>query len=169
MIPYASPAAMEQDDYLTRGVLTRRVVAWLIDAALIALLLGAAWSGGVVLGVLTLGLALPLLGWLPVLPFLYTWLSIASPLSATPGQALLGLTVVHDDDFGAPSLWQALASAIGYYLTMALGVIWLAIAILTTRRRTLHDMLAGLVVVRSRALTEPPGSWNMPGGGWTPR
>lgn len=168
MIPYASPAAMEQDDYLTSGVLLRRVVAWGLDAALMALLIGGAWSGGVVLGALTLGLALPLLGWLPILPLLYTWFSIASPLSATPGQALLGLAVVRDEDFGPPGLARALVSAIGYYLTLALGAIWLAIALLTTRRRTLHDMVAGLVVVRARALTRPAASWNMGGGGWTP-
>lgn len=160
MIPYASHDAMLQDDMLTTGVLRRRVFAWLIDAALIATLVAAAWSFGVVLGLLTLGLAFPLLGGLPALPILYTWLSIASPLSATPGQALLGLTVRRDDDLGPPTLMQALVSSLGYYFTVALGAIWLAVAILTTRRRTLHDMVSGLVVVRSRALTSQ-AAWNM--------
>jgi uncharacterized RDD family membrane protein YckC len=169
MIPYPSPDAMLQDDILTTGVLSRRVFAWIIDAALIAILVGAAWSFGVLLGVLTLGLAMPLLGGLPALPVLYTWLSIASPLSATPGQALLGLTVRRDDDLGRPTLLQALVSAVGYYVTMVLGAIWLGVAILTTRRRTLHDMVSGLVVVRSRALTAEAAGWNMRGGGWTPR
>jgi uncharacterized RDD family membrane protein YckC len=166
MIPYTSPDVMLQDDILTTGVLSRRVFAWIIDAALISMLVGAAWSFGVVFGLLTLGLALPLLGGLPALPILYTWLSIASPLSATPGQALLGLTVRRDDDLGRPGLAQALVSTIGYYLTVALGAIWLAVAILTTRRRTLHDLVSGLVVVRARALTPQPAGWNMRGGSW---
>lgn len=169
MIPYASAEAMRHDDFLTDGVLSRRVAAWFVDATVIALLLGAAWSGGLVLGVLTFGLALPLLGWLPVLPLLYTWLSVASPLSATPGQALFGLAVVRDDDLDRPGPWQALASAFGYYLTVALGGVWLAVALLTTRRRTLHDMVSGLVVVRARALTGGFGAPNIGGGGWTPR
>lgn len=169
MMPYATPDAMLQDEFLTTGVLSRRVFAWIIDAVLIAILVGAAWSIGVVLGVLTLGLAMPLLGGLPALPILYTWLSIISPLSATPGQALLGLTVRRDDDLGPPGAIQALISTIGYYVTMALGVIWLAVAIVTTRRRTLHDLISGLVVVRTRALAAPTASWDMPGGGWTRR
>ncbi|HTN10618.1 MAG TPA: RDD family protein [Acetobacteraceae bacterium] len=169
MMPYATPDAMLEDEFLTTGVLTRRIFAWLIDAVLIAMLVGIAWSFGVLLGVLTLGLAMPLLGGLPALPILYTWLWLASPLSATPGQALLGLTVCRDDDLGPPSVLQALVSAIGYYVTIALGAIWLLVALLTTRRRTLHDLVSGLVVVRRRALTPPAGGWNMPGGGWTPR
>ena len=169
MIPYPNPTTMMQDDYLTTGVLSRRIVAWIIDAALISTLVGAAWSVGVVFGLLTLGLALPLLGGLPALPILYTWLFIASPLSATPGQALLGLTVRRDDDLGRPSLAQALVSTIGYYLTVALGAIWLGVALLTTRHRALHDLVSGLVVIRARALTPPSPSWNMGGGGWNPR
>jgi uncharacterized RDD family membrane protein YckC len=167
------PNALMQDEILTSGVLMRRVAAWWVDAVLIAMLVAAAWSMGVVFGVLTLGLALPLLGGLPALPILYTWLWVASPLSATPGQALFGLSVRRDADLGRPSLTHALVYALGYYVTLCLGAIWLGIALLTVRRRALHDIIGGIVVVRSRALTPPAGSWNMGanrgGGAWTPR
>lgn len=171
MIPYSAEhtSALMQDEMLTRGVLLRRVVAWWIDAALIAALVAAAWGMLMVFGILTLGFGFPLLGGLPAVPILYTWLFIASPLSATPAQALLGLIVRRNDDLGRPTLGEALFFSLGYYLTMALGVIWLAVALLTVRRRTLHDLVAGVVVVRERALTPPAGSWNMPGGEWTPR
>ena len=37
---------------------------------------------------------------------------------------------------------------VGFYVTLALGAVWLVVALLTTRHRTLHDLLSGLVVVR---------------------
>ncbi|OJY77058.1 MAG: hypothetical protein BGP12_05800 [Rhodospirillales bacterium 70-18] len=170
-MPNPSPygMAMLEDDLLTRGVLLRRLVAWWIDALLIAALASIAWTLGLMFVVLTLGLGLPLLAGLPSLGIIYTWLTIASPLSATPGQALLGLTVRRNDDLTRPTLAQALVFAVGYWLTLMTGVIWLGVALLTVRRRTLHDLVSGLVVVRERALTPPAGSWNMPPGGWPPR
>jgi hypothetical protein len=51
---------------------------------------------------------------------------------------------------------------------MAAGIVWTAVAIITTRHRTFHDMLSGLVVARRSALraylTAGPMGWNMPGG-----
>ena len=43
-------------------------------------------------------------------------------------------------------------------------LVTLLFALFTVRRRTLHDLLSGLVVVRSRALTRGLASWNMQGG-----
>ena len=110
--------------------------------------------------------------WLPAVPPLYHFLFLASPLSATPGQALMGLVVRRNDDLGRPDVLEALVSVVGFYVTLALGAIWLVAALLTTRRRTLHDLVAGLVVVRSDALasmlpplTTPQGGWNMRSGG----
>lgn len=168
MIPYPSPSAMQQDEFLTDGVISRRIAAWLVDAVLIGLLFGACWTLGMVFGLLTLGLGFPLLGGLPALPLLYTWLTVLA-LGATPGQALFGLAVRADADLGPPTAGQAAVYALGYYLTMLLGAIWLAVALLSVRHRALHDIAAGLVVVRERALTPPPGSWNMRGRAWTPR
>ena len=158
------------DEWLTGGVLARRVVAFLIDLLLIGVLVAALWAGLVLFGLLTLGLGLPLLGLLPAVPPLYHFLTLASPLSATPGQTLMGLVVRRDSDLGRPDLLEALVSVIGFYVTLALGAIWLAAALVMPRRRTLHDLLAGLVVVRTDALTPPltPGgaAWNMGPGGF---
>jgi uncharacterized RDD family membrane protein YckC len=155
-----------QDDYLTLGVLSRRIWAFLIDSVLITLIVGVLYVIFLLFGLLTLGLGLPLLGVLPMAAPAYHFLFLAGPGSATPGQALMGLRVVRNDDLGRPTVAQALASTIGFYLTLATGAVWLLVALITTRRRTLHDLLANVVVVRTRALTAPAGYWNMSGGPW---
>jgi uncharacterized RDD family membrane protein YckC len=161
------------DDWLTRGVLTRRVLALLIDVLLIGTIVAVLGSGLFLFGLLTLGLGFPLLGLLSAVPPLYHFLFLASPLSATPGQALLGLVVRRDSDLGRPDVLEALVSVVGFYVTVVLGAVWLVVALLTTRRRTLHDLVSGLVVVRADALASltppltPPGAaWNMPPGGF---
>lgn len=152
------------DANLTDGVMLRRVWAWLLDALAIAAVAGVLWVLLVAFGVLTLGLGLPLLGLLPVVPFAYHVGFMAGPGSATPGQALMGLTVRRDDDLGPPSLVQAALFTLGLYVTLAAGAVWFAAALFTVRRRALHDIVAGVVVVRRRALTALPGFGNMRGG-----
>jgi uncharacterized RDD family membrane protein YckC len=152
------------EDLLTEGVLTRRVFAWLIDVLLIALIMVALWFTLMLFGLLTLGLGLPLLGVLPFVPFCYHMLFLAGPPSATPGQSALGLVVRRNDDLGRPTPVQALVSTLLFYVTLATSGLLLLVALFTVHRRTLHDLLSGLVVVRSRALTRSLGSWNMQGG-----
>ncbi len=160
----AQPAAFNgfiPDVSLTQGVLRRRVLAWLIDAAIIAVICAALWACFAVLGVLTLGLGFALFAVLPAVPVLYHWLFVAAPSAATPGQAFMGLVVRREEDLGPVSSFQALVASGGLYLTLALGAVWLAVALVTPRKRTLHDMAAGTIVVRARALTAPAGAWNM--------
>jgi uncharacterized RDD family membrane protein YckC len=153
------------DDYLlTEGVLIRRVFAWLIDVLLIGLICVALLLVLLLFGLLTLGLGLPLLGVLPFVPFAYHMLFLAGPPSATPGQSALRLIVRRNDDFGRPTPAQALVSTLLFYLTLATSGLLLLFALFTVRKRTLHDLVSGLVVVRSRALTRGLGSWNMHGG-----
>ena len=152
------------EDLLTEGVLTRRVFAWLLDVLLIGLIFVALWFVLMLFGLLTLGLGLPLLGVLPFIPFCYHMLFLAGPTSATPGQQALGLIVRRNDDFGRPTPVQAVVSTLLFYATLATTGLLLLVALFTVRRRTLHDLLSGLVVVRARALTRSLGSWNMQGG-----
>jgi uncharacterized RDD family membrane protein YckC len=153
-----------EEELLTDGVLTRRLLAWLVDLVVIGIIVAVMWAALFTFGVMTLGLGMPLLGLLPLGPFLYHFGFLAGPMSATPGQALFGLAVRRNEDFGPPTALQALASTLLYYLTLATSGLLLLVALVTVRKRTLHDLLSGLVVVRSRALTVPAGSWNMPGG-----
>ena len=88
MVTFVPPDLVpDADDMLTDGVLARRILAWLIDAALIGVAM-AAWLGFATgFTVLTLGLGVGVYGMLPAIPLAYSWVSVASPLSATPGQA----------------------------------------------------------------------------------
>jgi uncharacterized RDD family membrane protein YckC len=152
------------DDFLTEGVLTRRVFAWLIDGLLIGLIWVALCVALVLFGLVTLGLGLPMLGILPFVPFCYHLLFLAGPPSATPGQSALGLIVRRNDDLGHPTPAQAVISTLLFYASLALCGLPLLLALFTVRRRTPHDLISGLVVVRTRALTRSLGSWNMQGG-----
>ena len=150
------------DDWITAGVMTRRIVAWLLDVLLVGLTLAVLWFVLLLFGVLTLGIGMPLLGVLPFVPFCYHLFFVAP--SATLGQQALGLAVRRNDDLGPPSFAQAFVYTLAFYLTLATLGWLLLIALFTVRHRTLHDLASGLVVVRARALTGGFGSWNMQGG-----
>lgn len=165
----AYPTGHVLDDApLLEGVLLRRVWAWLIDLLLVGGIVAVLWVVLVGFGLLTLGLGLPLLGLLPVVPLAYHVLFVAGGRSATPGQVMMDLVVRRDQDLGRPSLLQAILFTAGLWLTLGAGVVWLAAALLTTRHRTLHDLVSGVVVVRARALdgalTAPADFGNMPRG-----
>jgi len=154
----------DQDDYLTAGVMFGRCVAWVVDLCLIGLLMGLLYWVLWMFGVLTLGFGFWLLPAVSAVPFAYHMLSLLGARSATPGQRMMGLTVRRDEDFGPPTLAQAAVSTVLYYATLATSGFLLLVALFTTRHRTLHDWLSGLVVVRRRALeslTPSVGPWTM--------
>ena len=161
-------------NWLVDEVLPRRVLAWCLDWVLIAVLAGGLWLSGFTFGLLTLGLGFGVLHLLPAVPLAYHWLSLVSPLSATPGQRMMDLVVRRDQDFGPVSGTEALISVLAFYATLGLGLVWLGLALFTRHNRTPHDLLAGLMVVRARALaaspaatslTRTPPAWNTGLGG----
>ncbi len=150
------------DEWLTEGVMTRRVFAWFIDAIVIAIAIAVLHFLLLAFGVITLGLGWLLLGLLPFVPFVYTVWFVAYGRNATPGQQAVGLVVRRDDDLLPPSGLQALVWTIGLFVTIAAGAFWVLVALITTRHRTLHDLAAGVVVTRSRSLAPRTGIWTMP-------
>ena len=163
----SDPGGHLNSDFFVRGVLSRRCVAWIVDAILVALLVWLAWWVLALFVLATFGLAHMVFGLLPLVPFAYIMLSLLGSRSATPGQRLLGLTVRRDDDLGPPTGLQALVTTLAYYLTLATSGLLLLVALFTTRHRTLHDLVSGLVVVRvdaMDALTAEPTDLNMPLG-----
>jgi uncharacterized RDD family membrane protein YckC len=147
------------------GVIGRRIAAFLLDGVLVGCICGTLWLACAGFSVVTLGLGAPLFRLMPAVPLLYNWVAVASPLSATPGQAMMGLVVRRDDDLGPPGALAALVWTIGFFVTMALGAVLFVVALLTVHKRALHDMVSGLVIVRAQALTALPGFWNMASGG----
>ena len=143
------------DDMPSEGVLTRRLGAWLVDAILLTIAAVLLWVIILIFGLLTFGLGWPLFGLLPLLPISYQWLFLMAPGSATVGMRLFGLTVRRDIDLGPPSPLEALAFTLLFTLTIALGAIWLAAVLVTTRQRTFHEILSGLTVMNARGLDRP--------------
>ena len=131
------------------GLLWRRVFAYLFDAIVIGLLLLAGWGGLLLLGILSFGLLLPLVPLLVALiPIAYHALQIGGRHHATLGMRLFDLEV-RSCTGGQPDVWQGFLMAALFYATLALtGSLILLAALFNDRRRTLHDYLAGVVVVR---------------------
>ena len=154
------------EDAAFAGITWRRVAGWAVDALLQGLILGALHLVLWLAGFITFGLGWFLANGLWVVPIVYVFAFIVSPAQATPGQALLGLRVVRDDDFGRPTPAQALVYAVGFALTWAAGAIWLIAAFFTRRSRCLHDMLAGVAVLREVAV---PGEETGLQAGWAVR
>ncbi|HEX3983235.1 MAG TPA: RDD family protein [Acidisoma sp.] len=140
------------DDSLTWGVPSRRLAAFFIDSFLIALLtFGFALSFAVV-HMMSFGLLHGPAHLILIVGLFYESLWMASPVMATPGQTAMGLSIRRGDDLGRPTLLQTIAFTALLYLTLAAGVIWLGVLFFTHRRRAIHDMVSGLVVVRAGAL-----------------
>ena len=84
----------------------------------------------------------------PLFGLIYHVLQVGSPVSATLGMRLMGLRAWGVMG-GRPSGLQALIHGACYYGSMAVtgGLICL-VALFTGRRQTLHDLLAGIVLLR---------------------
>ena len=148
------------------GITLRRTGGWVVDSLLQALILGGLHLGLWVAGFMTFGLAWFLTSGLWVVPIVYVFAFVASPAQATPGQTLVGVRVVRDDDLGRPTPAQALVYALGFAATWAAGAIWLAAAFFTRRSRCLHDIVAGLAVLREEAVPVEDTTLN---AGWALR
>jgi uncharacterized RDD family membrane protein YckC len=157
-------ARMVRDEEFIAGVMTRRCLAWLLDFMLICLIVLVLWLVLLLFGLLTLGLGFGAMALLPLVPFLYHFLSLLGSASATPGQAIMGLTVRRDEDLGPPTGLQALIFTAVFYVTMATSGLLLLIALFTVRHRTLHDLASDLVVVRRHAFNiwhrQAGDAWN---------
>jgi uncharacterized RDD family membrane protein YckC len=130
---------------LTRGVISRRVLAFVTDCVIIALLWRLTLFGIGMFGLEIrpgLNCVLP-----PILILAYFTLSVGSE-GATPGQRAFGLFVRQDGGFAPPSMAQAFVWSLLLFVSFALACIPFGLAIIDPRRRTAHDVLTGLVIIR---------------------
>ncbi|HEV2000090.1 MAG TPA: RDD family protein [Xanthobacteraceae bacterium] len=137
------------------GVLSRRVIAFLIDMAMLVVAMTAIVLFIALFGLVTLGL-----GWLlfflvgpifVVLAIVYFGSTLASPASATLGMRAMDLEM---------RLWYGTPM---YFLLGAVHVIvfWISVSVFTplilvvglfnARKRLLHDLICGTVVVNNEA------------------
>ena len=127
------------------GVRTRRIVALALDLVLVSILATVIW---IALLILTLGLSLLLLPPLfPLVAFFYNGLTVSGRKMATPGMRALGLELrMHEDGARVPFI-NAAAHALFFYVSWFFPPIFL-VSLVDSEKRCLHDMLAGVTVVR---------------------
>jgi uncharacterized RDD family membrane protein YckC len=131
------------------GLLWRRSIAFCIDAALLL---------GVMLVLMVFNLftffifaGLIFLIWAAPLFVIYDTLTVGSEASATFGMRLMGVQVRSWDGGRATYLHALIASALFWFLVPLTGGLILLAAPFSDRRRHVHDMLSGTVVINARA------------------
>ncbi|MFG1344298.1 RDD family protein [Xanthobacter autotrophicus DSM 431] len=141
-----------QPEYF-EGVLSRRLLACLVDVLMIIGPIALAAVFIFVFGLLTLGLGWMLFFLLSpaffVWAILYNALTLGSPASATLGMRLMELEM--RTWYGAPcySLLGAVHAVLFWVSISALTPFVLLVPLFNDRRRLLHDFLAGTVVVNA--------------------
>jgi uncharacterized RDD family membrane protein YckC len=127
-----------------QGVRTRRIVAVMLDLVLVTLL---SMTIFLVLGFLTLGLAWIILPPIfPAVAFFYNGLTISGWRMATPGMKAMDLEMRLIDGSPTPFL-NAAVQAVLFYVSWMFPPI-LLFSLLSADKRCLHDILAGVIVLR---------------------
>jgi uncharacterized RDD family membrane protein YckC len=98
---------------------------------------------------LAMGYIIPYVGGI-VLGLLYTPIFLASPLQATPGKALMGIAVV-DENGNTITLKTSIIRYVSTILSGLILCIGYLMNLFTAKRQTLHDVLAGTVVIMKTA------------------
>jgi len=139
----------ERDPQFYDGVPLRRLVAFVIDSVLILLLMWVIGLVGMLVGVLTLGLALPVFAVLFMSAgFFYRWLLIAQQ-SATIGMAMTGIELRRADGERLDGVTAFLHTG-GFYVCLAVFVLMIASIVImfgSAHRRMLHDLVLGTVMI----------------------
>jgi uncharacterized RDD family membrane protein YckC len=136
-----------KEPQLFQAVIRKRSVAFIIDAIIIAVLWAIAIAVVAVLGVVTLGLAWLLFGLVfPAVGLGYNALTIGGPNSATIGQRMMGLEVRMWFGGKVTPLIAAF-HALLFWFSLVVFCPILLWAFFDPRKRSLHDILAGVVVV----------------------
>ena len=140
----ARPTNVIRADALA-GVRTRRMLAVCIDFVLVSLLVAALW---VVSIALTFGLALFFLPPLfPFVAFFYNGLTVSGRNMATPGMRALDLEMRMNDSGARVPFINAAVQAVLFYVSWFFPPI-LLVSLVDGEKRCLHDIIAGVVIVR---------------------
>ena len=143
--------ASRLDDWrLYEGVRTRRVLAFLIDYVLIALLLVPFAVIVFFLGIITLGLGWMLFSVLgPVVALSYVWVTLGGPNQATVGMSMMNIRLERLDGGRVDGMLAIVHSVLFWAGNVVLTPLILLATLFLDRKRALHDLLLGTVVVRA--------------------
>ena len=142
------PDPLDRPEYYD-GLIWRRSLAFLLDACLMMLVMAPLW----ILNVFTFFLLTAALAFLWAAPLfvIYYTLTVGGNLAGTLGMRCLGLRV-RDWTGGKASYLHAFVSSALFWLFVPFtGGLILLVGLFSNRRRQLHDMLSGTVVVNARA------------------
>ncbi len=134
---------------LFEGLLTRRVVAYLIDASLIGAITLALSLIAIVLGLFTFGLSLLSLAFVvPAAIVIYYAITLGSPKRATVG--MQAMDIVLTPTRGQPlDGWMAVFHALLFWVTFWISwPVTILFALFTPRRQMIHDLIMGTLMVR---------------------
>jgi uncharacterized RDD family membrane protein YckC len=138
---------------LFRGVLTRRVFAFLIDLLVLSIPVILAVIFIAVFGVITLGLGWVLF-WLVspasvIWALIYYGASLGGPHSATLGMRMMDLEM--RTWYGAPSYFVlgAMHAVLFWISVSVLSPLILLVGLFNGRRRLLHDIVLGTVIINN--------------------
>lgn len=138
---------------LFRGVLTRRIIAFLIDLIVLSIPVVLAILFIAVFGIVTLGLGWALF-WLVspasiIWALVYYGASLGGPHSATLGMRVMDLEL--RTWYGAPGyfLLGAMHAVLFWISVSVLSPLVLLIGLFNGRRRLLHDIVLGTVVINN--------------------
>jgi uncharacterized RDD family membrane protein YckC len=143
--------ASRRDDWRAyEGVRTRRIIAFLVDYLIIAVLcIPFAILVGF-LGVLTLGLGWALYGALgPLVALIYVWNTLGGRNQATVGMRLTGVRLERLDGKRIDGLLAVVHTVLFWAGNVILTPLILVAPLFVERKRTVHDLLLGTVVTRS--------------------
>ncbi len=144
-----------QNPELFDGVLPRRVLAFAIDVAVILAPVALAFVVIILFGLVTFGLGWGLLALLypgtVVWALVYYGSTLGSPASATLGMRVMELEM--RTWYGAPCYFVLGAvHAVAFYVSVsALTPLVLLVPLFNARRRLLHDIVLGTVVINTPA------------------
>ncbi|HLW92832.1 MAG TPA: RDD family protein [Roseiarcus sp.] len=135
--------ALQADSFV--GVRTRRVIAICLDLIVVSVVATLLWLA---LLILTFGLSLLFLPPIfPLVAFFYNGLTVSGWRLATPGMRAMDLEM-RMYDTGAPVPFiNAAAQALFFYVSWCLPIVFL-VTLVDREKRFLHDILAGVVVIR---------------------
>ena len=144
-----SPSGRYEDWRLFEGVRTRRILAFLIDYAMVFFLIVVSVPVIFFLGFATFGAAWLLYAILtPLVALLYVGWTIGGPSQATIGMRMTGIRLERYDGRRIDFI-VAIVHAVLFWATAAIFAPLLLAPLFLEDKRTLHDLALGTVVVRS--------------------
>lgn len=143
--------ATHLDDWrLYQGVRTRRMVAFLIDYAIVGLLLIPFAILVAIFGLITLGIGWALFSILfPAVALAYIWNTVGGPRQATVGMRIMDIRLERLDGKPIDGLLAVVHSVLFWAANVVLTPLILLATLFLDRKRTVHDLLLGTVVVRN--------------------